>query len=70
MIARAKRALSEGCQTGICLDRGLGALKLGAKEGQSSFFEQERQRRLRIPVDCRIRQELRTDVPLQRLRRY
>jgi hypothetical protein len=34
------------------------------KGGQSSLFEQERQRRLRIPVDAR--QELRMNVLLQR----
>jgi riboflavin biosynthesis pyrimidine reductase len=38
------------------------------KRAQSSLFEQERQQRLRILVDCRIRQELRMNVPLQRQR--
>jgi hypothetical protein len=33
---------------------------------QSSLFEQEQQRRLRIPVDCG---KLRMNVPLQRQRR-
>ena len=41
----------------------------GNKTGQASLFEQERQWRLRNPVDCRIRQELRMNVPLQCLRR-
>jgi hypothetical protein len=40
-----------------------------SEEKGSSLFEQERQRQLRIPVDCRIRQELRINVPLQRQRR-
>jgi hypothetical protein len=37
-----------------------------AGRGQSSLFEQERQGPLRTPVDCRIRQESRMNVPLQR----
>jgi len=36
--------------------------------GQSSLFEPEQRRRLRIPLNCRIRYELRINVPLQRRR--
>jgi hypothetical protein len=49
--------------------RGLDRLRQ-EKGGQSSLFEQERQPRLRIPVDCRIRPELRMNVPLQRHRLF
>ena len=39
------------------------------QRGQSSLFGAEQRRRLRIPLNCRIRYELRINVPLQRRRR-
>jgi hypothetical protein len=60
---------SKNAAAGAMLGCGLPGAEPWGKRGQSSLFEQERQRRLPIPVDCRIREELRMNVPLQRQRR-